>query len=140
MSFYENDPYAGPVAAFMKAAGQGTGVALDRDTPTSLIDLRLRLMDEEFSEVFEAINSRDAVQTAQELADLLYVVLGTAVAFGIPIQDVFAAVTQANLSKIDSNTGKPHEIDAHGKVRKGPAYENAEPKIAEIMRTKMVTV
>lgn len=137
--YYDNDPYAGPVAAFMKAAGQGTGVHLDRDTPTELIELRLRLMSDELDEVFEGINARDAINTAQELADLLYTVFGTAVAFGIPIAAVFAAVCQANMSKIDPDTNRPYEI-RDGKVQKGPAFLPAEPQIEEIMRTKLVTV
>lgn len=135
---YAQDSYAGPVARFMVACGQQVAVALDRDTPTDLIDLRLRLMDEELTEVFEAINARDAEQTAHELADLLYVVFGTAVAFGVPIDEVFAAVARANLSKIDETTGKPYEV-VDGKVKKGPAYYDPSRDIAEIMRTKMVT-
>lgn len=137
MSYYTNDPYAGPVASFMKAAGQDVGQHLDRDTPSSLIDLRLRLIDEEVNEVFEAINARDPVQTAQELADVLVVVFGTAIAFGIPISEVYAAVMRANMSKIDPSTSKPYEI-VNGKVTKGPEYEPAEPAIAEIMRSKMI--
>jgi predicted HAD superfamily Cof-like phosphohydrolase len=89
------------------------------------------------TEVFEAINLRDPVLAAHELADLLYVVFGTAVAFGVPIDDVFAAVARANLSKIDSTTGKPYEVD-NGKVKKGPDYYNPTDDITEIMRTKMV--
>lgn len=136
-NYYAQDSYAGPVARFMVACGQQVAVALDRDTPSDLIDLRLRLMDEELTEVFEAINARDAEQTAHELADLLYVVLGTAVAFGVPIDEVFAAVSRANLSKIDEN-GRPYEV-VDGKVKKGPAYYDPSKDIAEIMRTKMVT-
>lgn len=137
-NYYSNDNYAGPVATFMQAAGQDVGVALDRDTPTALIDLRLRLMDEELTEVFEAINHRDPVQTAHELADLLYVVFGTAVAFGVPIDEVFAAVARANLSKIDPVTGKPFVVD-NGKVKKGPEYYDPTSDIVEIMRTKLVS-
>lgn len=137
-NYYSNDQYAGPVASFMLSCGQHVGVPLGRDTPSDLIDLRLRLMDEELTEVFEAINQRDAVMTAHELADLIYVVMGTAVAFGIPIDEVFAAVSRANLSKIDASTGKPFEV-VDGKVRKGPDYYDPSADIAEIMRTKMVS-
>lgn len=136
-NYYSSDNYAGPVAAFMQAAGQEVAVPLGRDTPTALIDLRLRLMDEELTEVFEAINHRDPVQTAHELADLLYVVFGTAVAFGVPIDEVFAAVARANLSKINTATGLPYEVD-QGKVKKGPDYYDPTADITEIMRTKMV--
>jgi predicted HAD superfamily Cof-like phosphohydrolase len=95
-------------------------------------------MDEELTELFDAINYRDPNLVAHELADLLYVVFGTAVAFGIPIDEVFAAVARANMSKIDSSTGKPFEVDG-GKVRKGPDYYDPSADIAEIMRTKMVS-
>lgn len=132
-----SDSYCAPVHAFMQACGQDIAVPLDRETPSGLIDLRLRLMDEELTEVFEAINARDAVQTAHELADLLYVTIGTAVAFGVPIEDVFAAVSRANLSKIDPSTGKPFEV-VGGKVRKGPDYFDPSDEIAEIMRTKII--
>lgn len=132
-----SDSYAAPVHAFMQACGQDIAIPLNRETPSDLIDLRLRLMDEELTEVFEAINARDDVQTAHELADLLYVVLGTAIAFGIPIESVFAAVARANLSKIDPSTGKPFEIIG-GKVRKGPDYYDPSAEIAEIMRTKII--
>lgn len=137
---YENDPYAQPVATFMRAAGQDVAVALDRDTPTTLIDLRLRLLNEELDEAFEAINARDADMAAKELADLIYVTVGTAIAFGIPIGEIYAAVAQSNLSKIDPSTNRPYQVDAGGKVLKGPNYQPAEPQVKEIMRTKLVTV
>jgi predicted HAD superfamily Cof-like phosphohydrolase len=136
-TYYSADQYAGPVASFMQAAGQAVSVPLDRDTPSSVVDLRLRLMDEELSEVFEAINLHDPVLVAHELADLLYVVFGTAVAFGIPIDEVFAAVARANMSKINSATGVPYEVEL-GKVKKGPDYYDPTADITEIMRTKLV--
>lgn len=137
MSYYNNDQYAAPVASFMRAAGQDVAVSLDRDTPTSLIDLRLRLLNEELDEVFEAINLRDPAMVAHELADLLYVTFGTAVAFGIPIDEVYAAVARANMSKINSVTGEPYVVE-NGKVKKGPDYYDPTDTIVEIVRTKMV--
>lgn len=41
----------------------------------------------------------DIVKAADDLADLLYVVYGAAVAWGIPVQRVFAAVHEANMRK-----------------------------------------
>lgn len=136
-NYYSTDPYAAPVASFMAAAGQDVAVGLDRDTPSSLVDLRIRLMDEELNEVVEALNLRDPALLAHELADLLYVVFGTAVAFGIPIAEVFATVARANMSKIDTATGKPHVVE-NGKVKKGPDYYDPTDEILEIVRTKMV--
>lgn len=137
-NYYANDNYAGPVSAFMQAAEQPIAVALDRDTPSKDVDLRIRLMDEELNEVVEALNLRDPALLAHELADLLYVVFGTAVAFGIPIAEVFAAVSQANMSKISEATGRPHVVE-NGKVKKGPDYFDPTDEIAEIVRTKLVS-
>lgn len=57
---------------------------------------------------------------AKELADLLYVVYGTADSFGIPIDEVFAEVHASNMSKLVD--GKPVKRE-DGKVLKGPNYK-----------------
>ena len=62
-------------------------------------DLRLRLIDEELNELRGAIVERDLVEIADALADTLYVVFGTASAYGIPIADVFLEVHRSNLTK-----------------------------------------
>jgi len=45
--------------------------------------LRVNLMQEEFDELREALAQRDVEAVAKELADLLYVVYGTAVSCGL---------------------------------------------------------
>lgn len=141
MSYYNdiNDPYSGPVHDFMAASGQQIGIDLDRDTPSELIELRLRLMLEEVDELWEAINLRDRDMVAKEWADAVYVLFGLAIAFRIPTLDVFTAIAQSNASKIDPDTGKPYKI-VNGKVVKTEEYEPAEPKIAAIMASKLVSV
>jgi NTP pyrophosphatase (non-canonical NTP hydrolase) len=62
-------------------------------------DLRLRLIDEELNELRGAIVERDLVGIADALADTLYVVFGTASAYGIPIADVFIEVHRSNMTK-----------------------------------------
>ncbi|MGQ0811023.1 MAG: MazG nucleotide pyrophosphohydrolase domain-containing protein [Nitrospiraceae bacterium] len=62
--------------------------------------LRVRLIQEEFDEVKEAWANRDLVSLAKELADLLYVVYGTAVSCGIDMKPVFREVHRSNLSKV----------------------------------------
>ena len=47
--------------------------------------MRNRLIQEEFDEYKEAVESGDTAKAVKELADLLYVVLGTAVAQGLPL-------------------------------------------------------
>jgi len=62
--------------------------------------LRVRLIQEEFDELQEALGQRDTVAVAKELADLLYVVYGTAVSCGIEMEPVFREVHRSNMSKV----------------------------------------
>jgi len=62
--------------------------------------LRVRLIQEEFDELQEALGRRDAAAVAKELADLLYVVYGTAVSCGIDMEPVFREVHRSNMSKV----------------------------------------
>ncbi len=63
-------------------------------------NLRRRLIQEEFEELQEAMQEKDLPAMAKELADLLYVVYGTAVSLGIDIEPVFAEVHRSNMSKV----------------------------------------
>ena len=62
--------------------------------------LRVRLIQEEFDELKEALDIKDLPQIAKELADLLYVVYGTAVSYGIDMESVFQEVHRSNMSKV----------------------------------------
>jgi len=80
--------------------------------------LRTRLMMEEMAELVEAMQTGDYVNVAKELADVLYVVYGTAVEYGVPMDEVFAEVHRSNMSKSPA-------LDAGGKIKKGMDYEEA---------------
>ncbi len=82
-------------------------------------ELRVRLIDEEFNELKEALAQQDLVGIAKELADLLYVVYGTAVSYGIDMGPVFREVHRSNLSKV----GGYKRSD--GKWVKPPTYSPA---------------
>lgn len=79
--------------------------------------LRLRLIREETEELDEALQNKDLIKTADALADILYVVLGTAVSAGINIGPVFEEVHRSNMTK----TGGGKRGD--GKVSKGANYQ-----------------
>ena len=89
--------------------------------------LRERLIHEEFEELKEAMGKRDLSAIAKELADLLYVVYGTAVSYGIDMGPVFREVHRSNMSKIG---GYKRE---DGKWVKPPTYSPAviEPILIE---------
>jgi predicted HAD superfamily Cof-like phosphohydrolase len=81
--------------------------------------LRERLIQEEFDELKQAMTHDDLAAIAKELADLLYVVYGTAVSYGIDMDPVFREVHRSNMSKIG---GYKRE---DGKWIKPPSYSPA---------------
>jgi len=88
------------------------------DEPTQT--LRKRLIQEEFEELQEALQEKDLPSIAKELADLLYVVYGTAVSLGIDMEPVFQEVHRSNMSKVG---GYKRE---DGKWVKPPTYSPAK--------------
>jgi predicted HAD superfamily Cof-like phosphohydrolase len=76
----------------------------NRDTPTLLDDamlaFRCRLLNEEAGEFEAAAQSRDLVEMTDALADMLYVILGTANVFGIDLEPVFREVHRSNMTKL----------------------------------------
>ncbi len=90
--------------------------------------LRIRLMLEELVEVIEAIQLHDYVNLAKELADALYVIYGTAIEYGMPIEAIFAEVHRSNLTKTLI-------ADSGGKILKGEDYK--APDIATVLENFM---
>ena len=81
--------------------------------------LRERLIQEEFDELKEVMKAGNLAGIAKELADLLYVVYGTAVSYGIDMAPVFREVQRSNMSKVGG-----HKRD-DGKWVKPPTYSPA---------------
>lgn len=88
-------------------------------------DLRGSLMREELEETCQALADGDLVEVADGLADLLYVVLGTAVSCGIDLSPIFDEVHISNMSK--RNGG----MRVDGKIMKGPGFK--PPRIRELL-------
>lgn len=87
-------------------------------------ELRIRLMREELKELIDAMDMKDMIEVADGLADLLYVVFGTAVAYGIPMDAIFGEVHRSNMTK------SMHK-DEGGKSIKGPDFE--KPQLREVL-------
>ena len=83
-------------------------------------NLRVSLIEEELSELKEAIKNKDIKEVADALTDILYVTYGAGHAFGIDLDQCFDEVQRSNMSKLDEN-GKPI-FNENGKVLKGPNY------------------
>lgn len=98
------------------------------------VNRRESLIAEEYQEVLDALNHLDnthwgltssteeeaKAELAKELADLLYVVYGTAEELDIPLEEVFKAVHESNMSKVWPD-GKVH-YNEYGKVLKPSTY------------------
>jgi len=88
--------------------------------------LRARLVGEESREVMEALQSRNLQHIAKEIADLMIVLHGTVLEYGLQhvMEEVMEEVHRSNMSKLGPD-GKPlHRED--GKVIKGPNYQEAD--------------
>lgn len=62
--------------------------------------LRRGLVCEEFDELIDALEDCFLDEIAKEAADLIYVVVGLCVSFGIPITKVFEEVHRSNMAKV----------------------------------------
>jgi len=93
-------------------------------------DRRYALIREEAYEVgYELLERGGRTAIAHELADLAYVVYGTAEEYGIDLGPVIEEIHRANMSKLDDQ-GQPIK-DERGKVLKGPNY--TKPDVAAVL-------
>jgi predicted HAD superfamily Cof-like phosphohydrolase len=75
--------------------------------------LRFNLIEEELTELRNAAVEGDLEKVADGCADLIYVVIGTAISYGIDLRPVWAEVQKANMAKeggglrADGKTLKP---------------------------------
>ena len=107
------------VGTFMKTFGQEVKTKPSFSTD-KINKLRLDLIQEELSELTDAMNNKDLLEVADALTDILYVTYGAGHAFGINLDNCFEEVQNSNMSKLDEE-GKPI-YNEHGKVMKGPNY------------------
>ena len=93
--------------------------------------LRVLLIEEELAELRNAGEARNLVAIADALADLLYVVYGAAVTYGIDLAPVFREIHRSNMSK-----GDPEVVcRPDGKVLKGPDY--SPPRVQEVVESQL---
>lgn len=86
------------------------------------------LILEELGEWRRADTDGDLIEVADALADLLYVVYRAALAYGLPIDEIFAEVHRSNMTKFPGGKVIRRE---DGKILKPDTWE--APKIKEIL-------
>jgi predicted HAD superfamily Cof-like phosphohydrolase len=96
----------------------------------SLAKLRIALLEEEVGEFIDAVADSDLVGIADALGDIVCVVYGTAVTYGIDLDRVVSEVHRSNMSKLDAS-GQPL-IREDGKVIKSDQY--FRPDIAGVLK------
>ena len=99
-------------------------------------NLRKNLLEEEYKEYLSGEENNDIVEIADALADIIYIAVGTAVSYGIPLDKIFNEVHNSNMSKLDKD-GKPIYRE-DGKILKGPNY--FKPNIKEIIENEKSSV
>lgn len=120
--------------------------SVDRDR----VHMRMALVAEELAELVEAVygesagaevsaaftravaaddGTRDTVEAADALGDLIYVIYGMALECGIPLDEVLAEIQASNLSKLGEDGRPIYRED--GKVLKGPGF--FAPDIAGVL-------
>jgi len=112
--------------AFGSRIGKHPGLPEDKE-----LALRQKLIIEEACEVSdELIEGKSIVRTAKELADLMYVTLGTVLSLGLQseFERCFDAVHASNMSKLED--GKPVYRE-DGKVLKSSSYKPADLSFLE---------
>ena len=105
------------VLEFHRVMGQPTGGQQVWKELNERAKLRRKLIFEEYR---EAVSATDPANMLKELADLRYVIDGTAVEAGWDIEEAVRRVHESNLTKLDDD-GKPI-LNDDGKVTKGPNY------------------
>ncbi len=107
------------VKIFMKTFGQEVKEKSSFSSD-KINELRFNLIKEELEELRIAIDTKNLVEVADALTDILYVTYGAGHSFGINLDKCFDEVQQSNMSKLDDH-GNPIYNDS-GKVMKGPKY------------------
>ena len=93
--------------------------------------LRVALIDEELAEFRNAGETHDLVEIADALADLLYVVYGAGVTYGIDLEPIFTEIHRSNMSKGDPEVVRRPD----GKILKGDNY--SPPNVRDLVEAQM---
>jgi predicted HAD superfamily Cof-like phosphohydrolase len=119
------------VQRFHETFGLSVAAAPVAELPPGVLDLRLKLLQEELDEYRQAAEAGNLVGIADALTDILYVLFGTYVSHGLQdlATELFLEVQRSNMSKLDAE-GQPI-VRADGKILKSSLF--FEPDLATII-------
>lgn len=85
-----------------------------------VVELRLKLVSEEYNEFVDAVMLGDLAKIADAIVDSIYVLIGTAWAYGIDLRPVWDAVQEANMAKVGGS------VREDGKILKPPGWKSPD--------------
>ena len=88
------------------------------------------LINEEVTELKEAVNNNDQVETLDALVDILVVTIGAIHSLGADAEGAWKEVMSTNFAKIDSDSGKVRKRE-DGKVLKPLGWKG--PELAQFL-------
>jgi predicted HAD superfamily Cof-like phosphohydrolase len=100
--------------------------------PYEKMDVRLRHLEEELSELSYAYTRGNEAEVIDALVDLVYVALGTAYLCGFPFMKVWDAVHAANMKKV--RVRKASESKRGSTFDVGKPADWKKPDVAKILR------
>jgi predicted HAD superfamily Cof-like phosphohydrolase len=93
-----------------------------------------RFIMEELSEYLRGVEEGSIVDASDALADLVYVTLGMAHAMGLPFNQLFDIVHEANMQKEPANDRVRSLRGQQYDVVKPVGWQNPEPEIERVLR------
>jgi len=107
------------------------GTACDQPPSEANYKMYLSLIDEEVSELVEAVAADDKVEQLDALIDILVVTMGAVRAAGWDGEAAWKEVMDTNFAKIDPETGKVRKRE-DGKVLKPEGWK--APELAQFVK------
>ena len=107
------------------------GSACDQPANEANYKMYLSLIDEEVSELVDAVAANDKVEQLDALIDILVVTMGAVRAAGWDGEAAWKEVMDTNFAKIDPDTGKVRKRE-DGKVLKPEGWK--APELAQFIK------
>lgn len=106
-----------------------------------LVKLKLDLIIEEVEELKQAVKDQNLIEVADALGDILYVVYGAGISFGLPMDKIFSMIHESNMSKLCDSEETARETVAwyRAKFEKGElGYDSPDYRYDESTKRYIV--
>jgi predicted HAD superfamily Cof-like phosphohydrolase len=102
------------------------------DSEPNNVEFAMKLIREEVKELEESVKNKDYVETADALADILYVVYGMGCRIGLDMDHIFDIVHENNMSKLCSTEEEAQASVEYYKQNKDKlGYDSPNYRLAE---------